>query len=193
MPSRSLFEGKPRDRRPLPPGRRSRRGDAPDARCCSPPARSTRRSCWSFPASAGRDRLADARHRRRARQPRCRREPAGPSADPHRLQGVIGARRSTRSPTACSARRASRCSMRFDRIGPDVDGAEPVRHVHASPIRRWRRPTSNTTSSRCRPTGSATRCTPSRRSPCRSATCGPTASAPCMSRRATWPSSRRSG
>ena len=63
--------------------------------------------------------------------------------------------------------------------GPDVDGAEPVRHVHQVRPVDAPRPTSNIMCSRCRPTSSATRCIRSRPSPFRSATCGPRASARC--------------
>ena len=68
-------------------GRRVARGARGQARCCSRPARSIRRSSSNCPASAGRDVLARPRHRGRARPARRRREPAGPSADPHGLQG----------------------------------------------------------------------------------------------------------
>ena len=63
-------------------------------------------------------RLRGARRDADARAARRRRQPAGPPADPRRVQDHAARRRSTRSPTACGARPASACSTCWSRSGP---------------------------------------------------------------------------
>ena len=69
------------------------------------------------------------RHRSRPRKPGRRREPAGPPADPHRLQGAErdDAERPGQQRVGQASDRAGVCAAA---VRSDVDGAEPVRHVH---------------------------------------------------------------
>ena len=107
-----------------------------------------------------------------------RREPAGSPADPH---GLPRHRRPHAQPARQQPLSARRRWRRICALPPRaaVDGAEPARHLLAQRRDRGDAPISSTTSSRSRPTSSATRCTPTRRSPCRSATSGRRAAAPC--------------
>ena len=114
---------------------------------------------------------------------RRRREPAGPPADPPDLRMHASRSPPTTSSTrwlgqACkiglqwllSAQRAAR------------DRHQPGRLLHARAARRAAvaaRPTSSSTSRRCRPTWPAARCIRGRASRCRSASCGPSRAATC--------------
>ncbi len=103
-----------------------------------------------------------ARHPGQARAPRRRRQPAGPPADPHRLPRQ---RRADAEPARQQPAGQGADGGRIRALPPRaaVHGAEPARHLHPQRRDGGDRPISNTTSSRSRPTSSATRCTPTRR------------------------------
>ena len=119
---------------------RARRRGAParsrPARSSCAAARSTRRSCCSSPASATPRELARARHRRRPRPARRRREPAGPPRGLHpvRLQAAgLDARRRC----SCGDRPVDRLRVAVPRSGPGRD--QPLRGRRLRPQQRRRR------------------------------------------------------
>ena len=101
-------------------------------------------------------------HRRAPRAHRGRREPAGSPADPH---GLPRHRRPHAQPARQQRCRQGGDGRRIRALPPRaaVDGAEPARHLLPQRRDRGDAPTSNTTSSRSRPTSSATRSTPTLR------------------------------
>ncbi len=134
--------------------------------------RSTRRKVLElFRDRPRRDAAAASGSRLSRTVPGRRREPAGPPADAPTVFKVNSVRDAQHALSTSSDRPRRRWAFEYAlrRIGPAVDGAEPARHLRQAPIRGWRRPICNITSCRCRPTGSATRCIPFRRSPSRSA------------------------
>ena len=87
------------------------------------------------------------RHHRRARDGGRRREPAGPPADPLRLQGAGREHHERALPEPHAARRL-RAGIRVTQARADDHGAVPARRLRAAPIRAATRPTCSITSSR---------------------------------------------
>ena len=171
--------GPPRDRRALQrrTARAARRARA--ARSFWRPARSARRNCSNSPASAGRSssrRLArPVVHALAGR----RREPAGPSAAQGHLRRPRRAHAQCRLSVAVQAG-ADGARLRASPARADDHGALAARPVRQVLARLRAPPMSSSMSSRCRSTGSASRCTLFRRSRSASATCGRRAAARAM-------------